>query len=119
MESCVGRPFLHGVKVEWQMPANSDPSGSMESPMAVLDRDIAAFEAQRAQLEADHDKSWVVFHDGAFAGAFPDFESAATAAVERFDRGPYLIRQVGAPAAVQLPGGMVFTPAHALSASRI
>lgn len=84
--------------------------------MTLLERDIEAFDRLRGELEAKHDKMWVVFHDGEMAGAFPDFESAAAAAVERFESGPYLIRQVGAPPAVQLPGGMVFTPAHVLGA---
>jgi hypothetical protein len=84
--------------------------------MGVLGDDIAAFDRMRAELEANHLKQWALFHRGAFIGAYPDFEAAAAAAVERFDAGPYLIRQVGAPPAVQLPGGMVFTPAHALGA---
>jgi len=81
--------------------------------MSVLKDDIAAFERMRAQLEAEHDREWVIFHGGAYVGAFKDFEAAAEEALERFDVGPYLIRQVGAPP-VQLPGGMVFTPAHSL-----
>jgi hypothetical protein len=80
--------------------------------MTSLKPDIVAFERMKAELEANHLHARVLFHDAAFVGAFPDFE-AATVAVERFDTGPYLIRQVGA-GAVQLPGGMVFRPAHAL-----
>lgn len=87
--------------------------------MSVLERDISTFEKMRVQLEARHPRAWVLFHDGEFVGAFTDFEEAASIAVERFDAGPYLIRQVGAPSAVQLPGGMVFTPAHAVNASRL
>lgn len=79
--------------------------------MAVLKDDITAFERMRAELEAQHDHEWVVFFGGAFVGAFKDFETAAEEALDRFDVGPYLIRQVGA-APVQLPGGMIFTPAH-------
>jgi hypothetical protein len=81
--------------------------------MASLQADIAAFERMKGELEAKHLHQWALFHDGAFIDAFPDFEAAATMAVERFDNGPYLIRQVGA-GPVQLPGGMVFRPAHAL-----
>jgi hypothetical protein len=84
--------------------------------MSILGQDIAAFDRMRASLEAEHDKQWVVIHRGEFIATFPDFEAAAAAAVERFGAGPYLIRQIGAPAAVQLPGGMIFTPAHALGA---
>jgi hypothetical protein len=81
--------------------------------MADLAADIAAFERMRAELEARCLHAWALFHQGAFVGAFADFEAAATTAVERFDHGPYLIRQVGA-GPVQLTGGMVFRPAHAL-----
>ena len=81
--------------------------------MSVLKDDIAAFERMRATLEAEHDQEWVVFHRGAYVGAFKTFEAAAEEALERFDLGPYLIRQVGA-LPVQLPGGMVFTPAQAV-----
>lgn len=86
--------------------------------MTVLGDDIAAFDRMRAELEAAHWNEWVLFHDGSFVGAFADFEACAADAVERFDLGPYLIRQVGAPP-IQLPGGMVFTPAHALGSGRV
>lgn len=81
--------------------------------MTVLRADIAAFDRMKAELEGKHFNKWVVFHRGKFQGAFPDFEAAASMAVECFDTGPYLIRQVGAQP-VQLPGGMIFTPAHVL-----
>ena len=87
--------------------------------MTVLEDDISAFEGMRKGLEAKHNKQWVVFYHGKLVDMFPDFDAAASAAVERFDVGPYLIRQIGAPTAVQLPGGMVFTPAHVLSAGRV
>lgn len=87
--------------------------------MTVLRDDIAAFERMRSELEAQHDKQWVVFHKGQFQGAFPEFDDAASAAVEQFGSGPYLIRQVGASATIQLPGGMIFTPSHALGAGGI
>jgi hypothetical protein len=86
--------------------------------MSVLRDDIAAFDRMRADLEAEHRNEWVVFHQGEFVDAFPDFEAAASTAVDRFGVGPYLIRQVGAPP-IQLPGGMIFTPAYVLGASGI
>jgi hypothetical protein len=86
--------------------------------MGVLKDDIAAFEQMRKDLEARHLKEWVVFHQGRFEGVFADFESAAESALDRFDRGPYLIRQVGA-GPVQLSGGMVFQPSHAHGSGRI
>jgi hypothetical protein len=81
--------------------------------MASLREDIAAFDRMRAELEVSNFHDWAVFHQGKFIAAFPDFEGAATMAVDRFGNGPYLIRQVGA-GPVQLPGGMIFRPAHAL-----
>ena len=81
--------------------------------MASLKADIAAFDSMRNELEARHRNEWALFHGGEFVNVYPDFEAAATVAVDRFDHGPFLIRQIGAEA-VQLPGGMVFRPAHAL-----
>lgn len=86
--------------------------------MGVLKDDIAAFERMRTDLEARHLKEWVVFHRGQFEGLFPDFEHAAESAVERFDLGPYLIRQVGA-GPVHLGGGMVMRPIYANDPGRV
>lgn len=86
--------------------------------MTVLKDNIAAFDRMKVELEASHANEWVVFYRGDFVGAYPDFETAASTAVELFDVGPYLIRQVGAPP-VQLPGGMIFTPAHVLSSGGV
>jgi hypothetical protein len=78
-------------------------------PMAnqVLDREIAAFTADQANLERQHRGQWVIYHDGSLVGAFDSFEAAAEDAVRRFGRGPYLIRQVGAPD-VTLPASLTF-----------
>ncbi len=81
--------------------------------MTGLHADIACFERMRTELEAQHRSEWVVFHGGQFVDVYPDFDAAAADAIERFDDGPFLIRQVGAPPQVQLTGGMVFTRAHA------
>jgi len=90
----------------------------MGNVATVLRDDIAAFDKMKVELEASHDKKWVVFHHGQLIDVFPDFDAAASSAVERFGAGPYLIRQVGAPP-VQLSGGMVFRPAHALDPGRL
>lgn len=86
--------------------------------MGVLRDDIAAFDRMGAKLLEKHKGEWALFQGGEFVGAYADFEAAATIAVDRFGAGPYLIRQVGAPP-IQLPGGMVFTPAHVLGAGRL
>ena len=63
----------------------------------VLAKEIAAYDAIRDELERDHLYEWVVFHDEQLIGAYEDFQDAAAEAVRKFGRGPYLIRQVGAP----------------------
>ncbi len=80
--------------------------------MSVLSADIAAYDRLSEQLEAKHGRAWVVFREGQFIGAYPDFEEAATVAEERFGDGPCLIRQLGA-GPIPLSGGLVFRPAHA------
>jgi hypothetical protein len=80
--------------------------------MAALAREIAAFEGMQEALERDQAGKWVVVHDEVLAGAFDTFDAAATKAVERFGRGPYLIRQIGAPPVV-LPASVMYTFVHA------
>ena len=86
--------------------------------MSALGDDITAYDQARSELEANHLGEWVVFHSGSFVGVYPDFENAASEAVERFGEGPYLIRQVGVEA-IQLSSAMIFRPAHAHGASGI
>ena len=75
--------------------------------MAILDVEIAAYDAQRQELEASHMGKWVVVHERELIGVFDSFEIAAEDAVRKFGRGPYLIRQVGAPA-VTLPASVMY-----------
>ena len=86
--------------------------------MSVLDKDIAAYTGMRSELEGRHRMQWVVFHQGRFEGVFADYQSAAESAVDRFDLGPYLIRQVGA-GPIHLGGGMIFSPAYANDAGGV
>ena len=64
-----------------------------------LSQNIKAYEAMQAQLEADCLGRWVIFYNAKLIDDFESFDVAAVAAVEKFQRGPYLIRQVGAPPA--------------------
>lgn len=68
-----------------------------DEPGPGLDAEIAAYARMKPELEKHHNGKWVVIKDGKLAGAFDEFDTAARVAVERFGRGPYLIRQVGAP----------------------
>jgi hypothetical protein len=80
--------------------------------MADLEKEIAAFETRRADLEKRAVGKWVVFHDQDLTGIFDSFELAAQEAVRRFGRGPYLIRQVGEPP-VTLPASLMYHPVYA------
>lgn len=75
--------------------------------MPDLDDEIAAYEAMRNDLEAHHMGRWVLVHSRELVGEFDSFEAAAEDAVRRFGRGPFLIRQVGAPA-LTLPVSVMY-----------
>jgi hypothetical protein len=75
--------------------------------MASLDDEIAAYEVMRNNLEAHDLGQWIIVHSGELVGKYDSLESAAEDAVRRFGRGPYLIRQVGAPV-LTLPVSVVF-----------
>ncbi len=80
--------------------------------MTTLSSQISAYKEMRAVLETDHFGKWVVFHSGELAGTYDTFEDAAEDAVRRFGRGPYLIRQVGAPP-ITLPASVLYRPVNA------
>ena len=80
--------------------------------MSTLSQQIAAYDEMRDVLETDHFSEWVVFYDGQLVDTYDSFESAAEDAVRKFGRGPYLIRQVGAPP-IRLPASLQFGPVHA------
>jgi len=86
--------------------------------MAELDQEIAAFERMGKELEARHTGKWVVFHDRKLIDVYESLEGAAEDAVRKFGRGPYLIRQVGAPPVV-LPASVMYRPDYGRSKVRI
>jgi hypothetical protein len=69
--------------------------------------DIAAYEQMEPTLTAEYMGRWVLIHDGQLIKDFNSFDEAAKDAVSRFGRGPYLIRQVGAPS-ITLPASVVY-----------
>ncbi len=79
--------------------------------MGILEREIAVFEGMRDLLERDHLYKWVVIYGEELCGIYDDFQDAAADATVRFGRGPYLIRQVGAPPAT-LPASLQFRPVN-------
>jgi hypothetical protein len=87
-------------------------------PVATLDDDIAAYDQIREELEARHMGKWALLHERHLIETFDSFESAAEAAVERFGRGPYLIRQIGAPP-ITLPASVMYNPVNATNRVRV
>lgn len=77
--------------------------------MDEIDKEIVAYEQRQIELESQHMGKWVLFHDLQLIGVYDSFDSAAVDAVKRFGRGPYLIRQVGAPA-LSLPSSVIYHP---------
>jgi hypothetical protein len=77
------------------------------SDMADVETEIAAYAKMQAELEAKHTGKWVLFYGGSLISIHDSFETAAEEAVRCFGRGPYLIRQVGAPP-ITLPASVMF-----------
>ena len=65
--------------------------------MALLSKEIAAYEKMRDVLESDHFGKWVIVCNEVLQGVYPTSAEAARNAVKQFGRGPYLIRHVGEP----------------------
>ena len=76
-----------------------------------LDADIAAYEKLAPKLQGSIGK-WALVHKRELVGTFDTSESTAAEAVKRFGRGPYLIRQIGAPPTC-LPASVMFCPGYA------
>jgi hypothetical protein len=72
-----------------------------------LEIEIRAYEQQLPELEKAYPEKFVVFKGDEFVGAWDTLNAAAAEAVARFGRGPYLIRQVGAPRPT-LPASVLF-----------
>jgi len=80
--------------------------------MSKLQDEIAAFEDMKDVLETEYFGKWVIFYNKELVGSFETFEDAAAEAVSRFGRGPYLIREVGAPP-LTLPASVLYRPVYA------
>ena len=77
-----------------------------------LSRETALYERRKAEFERKHQWEWVVVHGEDVVGFYSDFQHAAGVAVERFGRGPYLIRQIGVPGQA-LPASVLLHPVYA------
>ena len=76
--------------------------------MSELDTEIQAYEKMRPKLEADHMGKWVIVHSDKLIGTYPSFDTAAEEAVQKFGRGPYLIRRVGVDQ-ITLPASVMYS----------
>lgn len=81
------------------------------SSMDEMKSNIEAYQAMQQELEDKHMGKWVLFHSNALIAVYDSFEKTAEDAVKRFGRGPYLIRQIGAPS-VTLPASVMFRPVY-------
>jgi hypothetical protein len=77
--------------------------------MTNIQDEIAAFKTMQSKLEAEHMGEWILMRDAKVVGFFKTFELAAAEAVRLFGRGPYLIREIGAPP-IQLPASVMYFP---------
>jgi hypothetical protein len=66
----------------------------------------------REKLETEHMGKWVLLHQEKLVNIYDSFDAAAEDAVRQFGRGPYLIRQIGAPP-VTLPASVMYSRTHA------
>ncbi|MCY4498405.1 MAG: hypothetical protein OXC14_14090 [Rhodospirillaceae bacterium] len=80
--------------------------------MTTLKKEIAAYQLIRDDLEAEHNGEWALVHDEHLVGTYESFALAADDATQRFGRGPYLIREIGAGPRV-LPVSVLYRPVHA------
>ncbi len=79
----------------------------------VLVQERAVFEAMREDLEKHYNGKFVVLIGNELKGTFDSFNVAAQFARANFGRGPYLIRQVGAPTSMSMPASVAFRTVNA------
>ena len=72
-----------------------------------LGLELETFERSKEELERTHAGKFVVVRGHDVIGTWDTFDAAASNAVLRFGRGPYLIRQIGAPPPV-LPASIMY-----------
>jgi len=89
-----------------------DIMNSSDTQHPDIESEISAYEQMQKELEARHMGKWVLFYGGKLVSIYDSFEAAAEDAVRRFGRGPYLIRQIGAPPVI-LPASVMYHTRYA------
>ena len=80
--------------------------------MALLSKEMAAYERMRDELEMDYFGKRVIVHDEKLFGIYDEVEDAANEAIRRFGRETCHIRQVGAPQVITLPASILYRPVY-------
>ena len=76
--------------------------------MTELAEEREAFKRMRDELEAKFKGKWALIYKSDLIATFDTFDEAAQSAVARFGRGPFLIRQVGAPETM-IPASLAYS----------
>lgn len=75
-----------------------------------LEANIQAFNARENELKIAFPDKYLVFCDGQLQDSFDTFDEAAHFAVDKFQDGPYLIRQVGLSETIPMPASVAWQP---------
>jgi len=81
--------------------------------VATLEDNIKAYESKLSEMELHYLGKVVVFYDGEFIESFDNFNNAGEFATKTYGRGPYLIREVGAPTSYRMPTSIMYQPDYA------
>jgi hypothetical protein len=79
----------------------------------ILEKEINTFEKIKPQLLKHHMGKFVVIHDDQLVGAYDNFNKAAEEALQKFGKGPYLIRQVVDNDSIKIPASVAYRVTHA------
>ena len=85
--------------------------------VATLLENIEEYDQMRRVLETQHLGKWVVLYDRELVKIDESFQNVAEFAVVNYGRGPYLIRQVGAPP-ITLPSSAIYHPTYPIRNAR-
>lgn len=88
-----------------------------QTVVATLLENIEEYDQMRRVLETQHLGKWVVFYDRELVKIDESFQTVAEFAVVNYGRGPYLIRQVGAPP-ITLPSSAIYHPTYPIRNAR-
>lgn len=69
----------------------------MTDAETVLSVETEVYDNMRESLEREHRLEWIVIYKSEVVGFYENFQLAAFAAADKHGRGPYLIKQIGAP----------------------